>query len=174
MTSTPPNRAQRRASQFGRRRPGERAPKGHPLEGLFVLDNARPHEPGEKAGAHIKTLALFERLVSGAGDEDDFDHVAMVINIAKVRAIEIDATLADMIERAQDAMGRCKARQQRTGRFGFDGPGLTQTRDALDAAQAIIDASSPLQMHHARRVVIDTILGKGAWRRVEKMMGGMC
>ena len=109
MTPTPPNRAQRRASQFGRRRPGERAPKGHPLEGLYVLDSARPHDPGEKAGAHIKTLALFERLVSGAGDEDDFDHVAMVINIAKVRALEIDATLADMIERAHVRRGALDA-----------------------------------------------------------------
>jgi hypothetical protein len=40
--------------------------------------------------------------------------------------------------------------------------------DALDAAQAIIDASSPLQMRAARRKVVDLLVGKGAWRRMER------
>ena len=170
MTQPPMNRAQRRAALFGRGRTLRQHNGGAagPLTPLYILDNARPHEPGEKAGAHLKTLACFERLKDGSAGGDDYDHVAMVLNLAKMRALDIDATLADMIERAQDAMARCHARQQRGGRFGFDGPGLQQVADALDAAQAIIDASSPLQMRAARRRVVDALLGKGAWRRMER------
>lgn len=166
MSASPPlNRAQRRAARFGR---APQPPRLLLPTGMHILDNARPHEPGEKAGQHLKTLACFERCKDGTGDEDDFDHVAMILNVCKVRALDIDATLADMIERAQDAMVRAKERYLRLGRFGFDGPGLTQVADALDAAQAIIDASSPLQMRAARRVAVDSILGKGAWRKLER------
>lgn len=165
MSDLPLNRAQRRAQRFGRR---AQPTRDLTPTGMFILENARPHDPEETAGAHLKTLASFERCRDGAGNEDDFDHVAMVLNICKVRALDIDATLADMIERAQDAMLRAKERYLRLGRFGFDGPGLTQVRDALEASQAIIDASSPLQMRSAQRVAVDIILGKGAWRRMER------
>lgn len=133
----------------------------------MVLENARPYEPGEQAGEHLMTRASFERLVDGSADTDDFDRVAMAINMVKVRAMEIDATLADMLERAQDAMGRCKTRYYSHGRFGFDGQGLELMREAIGAAEAIIDASSPLQMRTARDVVADQLLGKGAAARMK-------
>jgi hypothetical protein len=132
------------------------------------LLNSSPHMPGEKTTEHIKNYDAFARLTSGNGTTEDFDRVAMVINMAKVRALQIDATLADMLERAQDAMARCKARYLQCNRFGFDGPGLQQVRDAMDAAKEIIDASSPLQMRHARDVVADAILGKGAAKRLAR------
>lgn len=135
---------------------------------LVVLLNASPHTPGEKTTEHIKNFDAFARLSCGNASTEDFDRVAMVINMVKVRALEIDATLADMLERAQDAMARCKARYLQCSRFGFDGPGLQQVRDAMDAAKEIIDASSPLQMRHARDVVTDSILGKGAAKRLEQ------
>lgn len=139
------------------------------LAPLNKLANAMPHEPGEKTEEHIKTRAAFDRLRDGTADTDDFDHVAMTINMAKVRALEIDATLADMLERGQDAMQRCKDRYFRMRRFGFDGPGLMEVTDAIDATESIIDASSPLQMRHARDVVADQLLGKGAAKRLEQM-----
>lgn len=140
------------------------------LAPLTKLVNAMPHEPGEKAEEHIKVRAAFERLRDGSADTDDFNHVAMAINMAKVRALEIDATLADMLERGQDAMTRCDERHRRLGRFGFDGPGLCQVLDALDATESIVDSSSPLQMRRARNVVTDQLLGKGAAARLENMV----
>lgn len=149
------------------RRLARRAARARPdrvfdeLTPLVLLVNARPHEPSEKAAEHIKTLAAFGRLKEGTADEDDFIVVAMVINMVKVRAMEIDETLADMLERGQDAMTRCAERFTRTGRYGFDGPGLTLVAECLGAAQEIIDASSPLQMKAARNVVADQLYGKG-------------
>lgn len=161
------NRAQRRAAAHLKRGPAAQSHADR-FAGLWLLDNARPNAPGERAGAHVKTRVFFDRLCDGSASLDDFDHVGMVINMCKIRAIEIDATLADMLERAQDAMTECQARYRRLGRFGFTGPELTHMRDAIDACEAIIDASSPLQMRSARRIAIDAVLGeKGAWRRIE-------
>lgn len=165
------NRAQRRAAAHQKHAGANQNPRDL-FAGLWLLDNARPYQSGEKAGAHVKTRSFFEDLCNGRADTDRFDHVAMVINMCKVRALDIDETLADMLERAQDAMTACQARYRRLGRFGFTGPELTHMRDAIDACEAIIDASSPLQMRSARRIAIDTVLGeKGAWRRIEAQFG---
>ena len=169
MSAAPLNRAQRRAQRSGK---GLQITKVPPPTGLYILFNASPHEPGEKAGAHLKTLACFERCRDGTGSTDDADHLAIALSICKMRALAIDDTLADMIGRAQDAMLRLKDRYDRLGRIGFDGPGLTQVGEALYACQLIIDASSPLQMRQARRQAIDAIHGKGAWHRFERE--GLC
>lgn len=132
---------------------------------LVLLENARPFEEGEKAHEHLVLRAAFARLVDGSADTADFDRVAMHINVVKVRAMEIDEALADQIERAQDALSRARQRWTDCGRFGFDGPGLMHMREAMDAAEAIVDASSPLQMMAAHDVVTDSLLGKGAAAR---------
>jgi hypothetical protein len=138
---------------------------------LDLIELARQRDAEENAGDHVKTLYAFERIKNGTADQEDVDHVSMVLNIVHQRALDIDETLADMIELAMDAMERCIDRYKRIGRYGFDGPGLTQMYDALHIAQEIIDNSSKLQMRSATRMVVDLIIGeKGAWRRVERMM----
>lgn len=159
------NREQRRAARRQAARPQRPARSYNKAAGIEALLNAQPHEPGEKVAEHIKTRTALDRLRQGGAGTDDFDHLAMVINIAKVRALDIDDTLADMIERAQDAMGRCKARYLAHGRFGFDGPGLQQVLEAVDAAEAIIDASSPTQMRTALDTSVDAMYGPGAAKR---------
>lgn len=169
MTATATNRAQRRQLARASRRAPKRRPR-NPLAALaplVVLENARPYEPGEQAGEHLLTRAALDRLVDGSASTDDFDRVAMCISMCKIRALEIDATLADMLDRTQDAMGACKARHYSHGRFGFDGPGLALVRDAIDACEAIIDASSPLQMRTARDVVADLLYGNGTAARLK-------
>ena len=165
---TPLNRADRRAmAKAAKRKPAPRRALRNLTLPQIILENARPHDAGEKTDEHLVTRACLDRLIDGSADSNDFDHVAMVINMVKVRALEIDAALADTLEHAQDAMGRCKARHYSHGRFGFDGPGLQTMREAIDAAEAIIDASSPLQMRAARDIVTDQILGKGAAARLK-------
>lgn len=165
------NREQRRA-QAHQRPVKVRRQHAADLTPLYILDNARPHAPEEKAGTILKHLATFDRMRAGQGDKADFDEIAMVINICKVRAMNIDATLADMLERAQDAMIATQDRYERLGRWVFDGPGLTAVTDAMEACQAIIEASSPLQMRNAKRAVVDAIAGKQA--RMQMQRAGLC
>lgn len=128
------------------------------LASLRLLDRARPFDAGDTTEQHIKTRACFERLADGTADGDDFDRVAMAINLAKVRALEIDRGLADELEAAQDAMTALRKRQERWGKWDMLETERTEIAHALSAAEAITDASSPLQMYEALDVVRRSVM----------------
>lgn len=128
-----------------------------PLAGIRVLDRARPFDEGDTTGEHIKTRACFERLADGTADNDDFDRVAMAINLAKVRALEIDQALANLLEVGQDAMTAIRRRHDKWAKWEVLPAERTAIVDALDAHEAITDASSPLQMMAALDVVRSVI-----------------
>ena len=121
--------------------------------GLQLLDDARPFDAGDTTDSHLKTRAAFERLCEGTADDDDFDRVAIAINLAKVRAMEIDPRLADVLEAAQTAMTGLRKRQERWGKWDVLEVERGAVLYALDANEAIVDASSPLQMRQAAQVM---------------------
>ena len=126
--------------------------------GLQLLDDARPFDAGDTTDSHIKTRAAFDRLCDSTADEDDFDRVAIAINLAKVRALEIDPKLADLLEVAQDAMTAIRKRQERWGKWDVLDAERASVLHALDANEAIVDASSPLQMRMAMQVMRESVL----------------
>ena len=126
--------------------------------GLQLLDDARPFDAGDTTDSHIKTRAAFDRLCDSTADDDDFDRVAIAINLAKVRALEIDPQLADLLEVAQDAMTAIRKRQERWGKWDVLDAEQDSVLHALDANEAIVDASSPLQMRRAMQVVRESVL----------------
>ena len=129
-----------------------------PLAGLRLLDKARPFDPGDTTEQHIKTRACFERLADGTADNDDFDRVAMAINLAKVRALEIDRGLADMLEAGQLAMTAVRKRREKWAKWEVLPAERAAIVEALDAHEAITDASSPLQMYEALDVVRRSVM----------------
>ncbi|TXH90320.1 MAG: hypothetical protein E6Q78_05090 [Rhodoferax sp.] len=135
--------AHRRAAQHKRRWQKD------PTAAFKLLGMAKPNEPGKLDTEHIECRVSFERLRDGGATEQDFDLVAHVLNSALVRAEQIDELLVETIKRGQDAMVRMKDRYLRGLRFGFDAPGLRDVPAALDAWEAMADASSPLQLQHA-------------------------
>ena len=129
-----------------------------PLAGMRLLDRARPFDEGDTTEQHIKTRACFERLEDGTADNDDFDRVAMAINLAKVRALEIDQALADMLEAGQNAMTAVRKRHEKWAKWEVLPAERAEIVEALDAHEAITDASSPLQMYEALDVVRRSVL----------------
>jgi len=132
--------------------------RADPLAGLRLLDRARPFDPGDTTEQHIKTRACFDRLADGTADNDDFDRVAMAINLAKIRALEIDRALADLLEAGQDAMTAVRRRHDKWAKWEVLPAERTAIVDALDAHEAITDASSPLQMYEALDVVRRSVM----------------
>ena len=162
----PLNREQRRTAQKLARK-GRAAPTFEQFHdhhhrrltaGLQLLDDARPFDAGDTTDSHIKTRAAFDRLCDSTADDDDFDRVAIAINLAKVRALEIDPKLADLLEVAQDAMTAIRKRQERWGKWDVLDAERASVLHALDANEAIVDASSPLQMRRAMQVMRESIL----------------
>ena len=129
-----------------------------PLAGLRRLDMARQFDPGDTTEQHIKTRECFERLADGTADNDDFDRVAMALNLAKVRALEIDRALADLLEAGQEAMTAVRKRQERWGKWEVLPAERSAIVESLDAHEAITDASSPLQMYEALDVVRRSVI----------------
>lgn len=163
------NRASRRATKL-KPRPD---PHIDPTAGFRLLHNARAYEPGEMVDEHLKTRAAFERLRDGTGTNDDFDRVAMMLNIGLIRAEQIDTGMVRTIQDAQDAMCRMRERSVRGLSLLFDAGGLKTVPDALTAYEAIMDASSPLQMQQAinaawARITNGDVLGKNTIQEIKE------
>ena len=130
----------------------------HHLKPIALLNDCRPFREGEVDLDIVKVRGAYERLKDGTADEDDFLLAGLVINMTKVRAMEISEFLADEIEKAQDAMNRCRERYLKHGRFGFDGEGLKAMEYAIEAHDEILVNSSPKQMQDAADVVRRVLL----------------
>lgn len=118
-----------------------------------LIEDCRPYQEGELTDRFIKVFAAFERLQDGSADEADFEFVASGLNIAKVRAMDINEALADDVERAQDAMMRCGKRYLDTGKFGFSRTDLPLVQTGLEIQQAIEEKSTPKQLKDALETV---------------------
>lgn len=119
------------------------------MAGFRLLDRARPFDEGDTTAEHIKTRACFDRLADGTADNDDFDRVAMALNLAKVRALEIDDGLAALLQAGQDAMTALRSRHERWNKWDMLPAEKAVIAESMDAHEAITDASSPLQMFAA-------------------------
>ncbi len=152
MDTTVMNRQQRRLYQRAQRHAAanpRKASRGTGLEGIARLNDCLPYDPGDTTADHIKTREAFARVADGTASKDDFDRVVVALNLARIRAGQIDQGLCDEVGTAQAALERCKQRYLTTGKFGFDGPGLQAMLTGLDHHEAIMDASSPRQMELA-------------------------
>jgi len=154
------NRAQRRAALHKRPKTDRNAlPLERTTAWAKLIENVRPYDPGEMVKEFVLIRAAFERLRTGAGTEPDFDLVSMSMNMGLVRAEAIDPELVAIMIAGQDAFVRMKARYLRGLPFGFDAQGLQDVPVAIDAYEAVVDASSPAQMMQSIRETYRRIRG---------------
>lgn len=146
----------KKTTAYARKR--RHAPGADNFAGLRTLDYCRPYEAADTVDRHLRNRAAMDRLQQGTATTDDFDTIAMALNVCKIRAIEIDEALANDIEAAQTAMTDIRERFHRIGRWGFTAQQLGAVTAALQAYEAIHDASSPMQMQQALVVVHQSIV----------------
>lgn len=130
-----------------------------PLAGLRLLAQARPHDSDVLVSQHIKLRNAFDRLCSGEADTDDFDNVAMSLNIAKIRAYQIHQDLADLIADGQKAMGAVQDRYITWKKWQVLDSEKEAIVPAIQAYETVANAGSPLQMRNALKVVIRNLKG---------------
>lgn len=95
--------------------------------------------------------AAFVRMAEGSSTNvDDFDYLSHAIGVAEIRAVEIAGRdgnpMLDIINAANDALRRCRARYLKWNKLELDKTGATQVCDALDIYKQILMESSPRQM----------------------------
>jgi hypothetical protein len=148
----------RKTSTFARKRRAGHGHHANPIAAFSLLDQARPFDEND----HLQHLiddhqAAYTRLCTGQGSHEDFDNVSMKLNVGLVRAEDIDPLLVATMNLGIGAMVRMQQRVMRGLSFGFDADGLRDVPYALEAYEAILVKSSPLQMKLAIQE---------AWRRV--------
>ena len=140
--------AHRTASQHKRKYAAD------PLAMFKTLNRIEPFNAEELMRLELPVRLSFEALRTGAGTESDFHDLCAAINTSMVRSEAVDPLCEQTAIAARDALMRCWQRFQRTGRFGFDGPGLSEVEAGIDLHEQLCRLSTPLQMIEALRTVM--------------------
>lgn len=120
-----------------------------PLAAIRLVSRVTPGG-ADSAARQTIVRAMFDRLMSGSADPEDYDRVFKALNTAAVRAIEIgEPMLIDVTYAGLRALGECRRRYMDLGTFGFSGPEINAMHEALEAYEAIESASSIAQMESA-------------------------
>ncbi len=125
-----------------------------PMTMFKTVSKIEPFTAAELLRLELPIRISFEALKSGQGVESDFHDIAAAINAAMVRSEDVDPLCEQTAIAARDALMRTWERHQRTGRWGFDGPGLGEIESGISLHEQLIRLSTPLQMIEALREVI--------------------
>lgn len=123
---------------------------------------SRPFEEADAEKIIIQVNVAHRRLLDGTAEADHFLRLGCAVNIAAVRAEEIDRSLIDILDAAGAALNEGQALHERHGRYGLTGPGIAQLAAGIDAYAAILRASSPMQMEQAQAEVVRRLSMKQA------------
>lgn len=128
------------------------------LASLKLLKKASAPDPEEIKAQQNKIRASFLKLLEGCAEPSDFDTVAMHVNVCKIRALEISEALADVLTAAQVANSKVRERYVQWGKLQVTAAEREAVADALEACDAIVEASTPLQMEVAHKRMIQGLL----------------
>ena len=129
---------------------------------MRVIHRLEPFSPSELMRLELPIRMSFQALKSGTGSEQDFHDIAAVINVTIIRSQEIDPLCEKTANDASDAMMRMWYRHKTTGKWGFDGPALSEVEAAIELHEQLIRLSSPQQMMTAMEKVIAIRVRSGA------------
>ena len=130
---------------------------------IALLDDCRQYEQRDLTGDFIKLREYYALLCGGTADDDSYRRLYIAIQLAALRAKEIDADLAAQFVPAMSALSRCKERRQTTGKYGFDGPGMQAVAWGINAHEEILRHSTPKQMDNCLKEILKAMNAKTEW-----------
>ena len=120
--------------------------KKDPTAGLRLLALCSPFSPAQAVDIHLNVRARFDALRKGLGTTDDFNELAVAMNMAS-EFVNGKSPFAEKIAAdAVDALNRAKDRHTRLGVWGLDGPGMQALDFGIDLHEQIIDNATPAQI----------------------------
>jgi hypothetical protein len=114
-----------------------------------VMGKFQDFTPEEHRQITLPVQLAFEHIKAGAGTDDDFHCLAAACNVSLVCSEKIDPLVEVVCLAARDAMLRCKERNAKTGRWGFDGPALSQVVEMIDIYTQLTQLLKPVQLQNA-------------------------
>lgn len=132
-----------------------------PMTALAVLDSVRDFEVEEAATLANEARMSWHRLTAGTGTMDDYDRVAIALNVTAALCDKGHLGPAyEAVTLAQHALIDIRSRYQRVGRFGADATALRNVPPGLDLHDQVLALINPLQLAKAMRQCYDAILAR--------------
>lgn len=103
----------------------------------------------EHAKLNLPVRLAFEKIKAGTGEDDDFHILAAASNVSLVCSEKIDPLVEGVCLNARDALLRTNERHERTGRWGFDGPALSEIMEMIDIYDQLTSLLKPVQLQNA-------------------------
>lgn len=132
---------------------GMARPARHTSWAETILDS-RPFTEADATSIVNKVRVALQLLLEGKADELAFIRLGCAVNVASIRAEQIDPALVEILGTAGAALTEGQRIHDTHGRYGLTGPGRHQLAAGIDAYEAILRASSPKQMQLAEQEVI--------------------
>lgn len=125
---------------------------------LNAINRVEPFSETELDSLVTPLRKSFEALKSGAAVERDFHDICAALNTTlvrsqKLRSLKAHTRCVNESTAALDALDRVWARFQKTGRWGFDGPGMIDVEFALHLHEEFCGKSTPLELMNALKEV---------------------
>lgn len=117
----------------------------HGIAGAAITDRASLNK------LRTKEYAALDEMIYGRGTLEHWQTLTEVLNIAEMMAKEgIGVEVLDACQKAQEALIAAGKRYEKTGKFGFDGPGIKAIRDLIEYAD--LQQSSIPRSHFERMI----------------------
>jgi hypothetical protein len=125
-----------------------------PQASLRTLSKVQPFTAREILALETPVRLAWHAFKTSQATSNDFHNIAAALNVALIRAEDIDQLAVDMCQRAMDALMRVKFRHDRIGTWGLDWMSMAHVPPALDFYDQLIELSTPLQMQAAMTQVM--------------------
>lgn len=119
---------------------------------MTLLMRSSPYTESDIAAKIGPIRTSFAAIKSGQATLVDLEALDVAMTTALGYARSIDPLVVLTATVARDAIGRCWARYQRTGRLGWDGPALQSMEDGIDLHEQMLRMSTPAAMMAAARL----------------------
>lgn len=145
----------------GRKKPRVARWPARPMMPLALLDSVRDFEVEEAATLANESRMSWHRLTVGTGTMDDYDRVAIALNVTAALCDKVHLGEAhEVVMLAQHALVDIRSRYHRVGRFGADATALRNVPPGLDLHDQVLALINPLQLAKAMRQCYDAILAR--------------
>lgn len=120
-----------------------------------IADRTQPHTEADVVRIMNPVQAALVCMLDGAADDKDFARLGACINLAAFRIQLTGAEVGNaeaLMERLMQAGAALKEAERikaQHGRYGLTGPGRHDLSAGVEVYRALVEASSPYQMHLA-------------------------
>ena len=117
-----------------------------PLSIYRVMNRITTLTPEEQMEMALPVRTAFESIKKGTGTFDDFEALAVAVNVSLVGGERISPLVVSVCVEAREGMLRANERFTRLGKWGFDGPALQALPEVMGVYEQLLALCTATQL----------------------------